>query len=332
VNPLPRNTILTGDARAVLANLPPESIDCCVTSPPYVAGLRDYGHSDQLGQELTVSAYVAGLRAVLREVRRLLKPTGALWLNLGDAYAQHPRLGVPRGSLCLAPQRIALALAADDWTIRNLAIWHKPNPLPQSAHDRLSPTYETIIFATKQRRYFFDLDAIRVPHRSASGIGRPRSGQGRYQGNNTGLCKLKATGQVGNPRGKNPGDVWTVATAVDRLGHQATFPEPLIERPILATCPERICVQCDRPWMRPTRIVRRSTNEGVLHLRRVGALQRCSCFAPSSRPGVVLDPFFGTGTVGSVAARLGRDWLGVELNPAYVALARTRLASREEAA
>lgn len=322
---LPRNTILAGDARDVLAGLIPESVDCCITSPPYVAGLRDYGRPGQLGQEPTVTAYVSNLRAVLRQVHRLLKPGGSLWLNLGDAHARHPRQGTPRGSLLLAPQRVALALWEDGWIVRNVAIWHKPNPLPQSARDRLSPTYETIIFATKERRYFFDLDAIRVPHLSAARIGHSAPGLRRlYQGNNTGLSKLRAAGQVGNPRGKNPGDVWTVPTAIDRLGHQATFPEALIERPVLAACPERICVQCDQPWIRPTRIVRRRTNEGILQVRRVGTLRRCDCFAPS-RPGVVLDPFFGTGTVGAVAARHRRDWLGVELNPAYVRLAHKRL-------
>ena len=322
---LPRNAILTGDARRLLPKLLPESVDCCITSPPYVAGLRDYGRAGQLGQEPTVAAYVAGLRPILGHVHRLLKPTGSLWLNLGDAHARQPWQGAPRGGLLLAPQRIALALSEDGWLIRSILIWHKPNPMPQSATDRLSPTYETVIFATKERRYFFDLDAIRVPHRSAHRA-RPsaRSLRRLYQGHNDGLGKLRAAGRVGNPRGKNPGDVWTMATAVDRLGHQATFPEPLVERPILATLPERICVQCDRPWTRPTRIVRRQTAEGVIQVRRVGELRRCDCFAPS-RPGVVLDPFFGTGTVGVVAARHRRDFLGIELNPTYTRLAARRL-------
>jgi len=325
VKTLPRNSILTGDAREVLAGLLPESVDCCVTSPPYANAVRNYQASGQLGQEPTVDEFVQNLRGVLRGVRRVLKPTGSLWLNIGDSYARHLRQGAPRGSLLLAPQRVALALSADGWIVRNVAVWHKPNPLPQSAQDRLSPTYETIIFATKSRRYFFDLDAIRIPHRSA---GRARSQERertrRYQGNNTGLGKLKAAGRVGNARGKNPGDVWTVPTAADRLGHQATFPEALIERPILATCPELICTQCDRAWTRPTRIKSRRTNEGMLHTREVGKLRRCDCFAPT-RPGVVLDPFMGTGTTAAVAERLSRDWLGIELNPAYVKLATDRL-------
>ncbi len=323
---LPRNTIITGDARRALADLLPESVDTCITSPPYVAALRDYGRAGQLGQEPTVAEYVESLRTILRQVRRLLKPTGSLWLNLGDAYSRHPRQGAPAKGLLLAPQQVALALAKDGWIVRNVAIWHKTNPMPQSARDRLSPTYETVIFATKEPSYFFSLDEIRVPHRSVQRIGRasPASLGRLYQGHNNGLGKLRAAGLVGNPRGKNPGDVWATATAVDRFGHQATFPERLIERPILAACPERICVQCDRAWTRPTRIVRRRTSEGVIQVRKTGELRRCHCFAPS-RPGLVLDPFFGTGTVGLVAARHRRDWLGIELNPTFSRLARRRL-------
>jgi len=325
VKVLPRNTIITGDARRVLPDLLPESVDVCITSPPYVAALRDYGRAGQLGQEPTVTEYVESLRAILRQVRRLLKPTGSLWLNLGDATSRHFRQGAPAKGLLLAPQRVALALAEDGWIVRNVVIWHKTNPMPQSAGDRLSPTYEVVIFATKEPSYFFSLDEIRVPHRSAQRIGQPSpSSLGRlYQGHNDGLGKLRAAGEVGNPRGKNPGDTWTMATAAAR-NHHATFPEQLIERPILAACPERVCVQCDGAWTRPTRIIRRRTSEGVIQVRKVGELRRCDCFAPS-RPGVVLDPFFGTGTVGLVAQRHRRDWLGIELNPTFSRLARRRL-------
>jgi hypothetical protein len=198
--------------------------------------------------------------------------------------------------------------------------------LPQSAADRLSPTYEVVYFLVRQPTYYFDLDAIRVPHRSSDRAGRAHPGEaGRtYVGGNGGLGALKAVGAVGHRHGKNPGDVWTVPTASFRGAHFATFPEALVERPILATCPERICVQCDRPWRRPVRIVNVHTAEGMRTVRKVGPLDRCDCFAPT-RPGVVLDPFFGTGTVGAVASRLGRDWLGIELNPVYASLARRRL-------
>lgn len=325
---LPRNRVIRGDASHVVWRLLPESVDCVITSPPYFQ-LRDYGHGAQLGVDPTIEAYVERLRTICRGLMAVLKPSGSLWLNLGDGYVRQPGLGMPRGSLALVPQRVALALAADGWIVRNVVVWAKPNPLPQSARDRLSPTYEVILFATKSRRYFFDLDAIRIPHRSANRCGRHAKGK-PYQGGNRGLVRLKAAGLVGHPYGKNPGDVWTMATAIDRLGHQATFPETLVERPLLATCPERICVQCDKPWRRPTRIETSETAEGPVSRRVVGELGRCECFAPS-RPGVVLDPFFGTGTVGAVAGRHGRDWLGIELNGRYAALAEKRL-SREGAA
>jgi DNA modification methylase len=328
---LPRNTVLTGNARDVLAGLLPESVDCCVTSPPYVNGLRDYGAPGQLGQEPTVTEYVANLRDVLRLVRAVLKPTGSLWLNLGDSFSKHPRQGAPRGGLLLAPQRVALTLSDMGFVLRNVLVWQKPAPMPESAGDRLSRTHEVVILAAKTRRIFFDLDSIRVPHRSAARARRSPRERGRlYQGGNDGLGKLKAEGRVGHRSGKNPGDVWTVPTPVDRSGHQATFPEKLIESMILATCPERICVQCDLAWTRPTRIRSRRTKEGMRHTREVGELRRCDCFAPS-RPGVVLDPFMGTGTTAVVAERLNRDWLGIELNPAYVQLAEQRLADRKAA-
>lgn len=322
---LPRNVVLPGDAREVLAGLLVESVDCVITSPPYYR-LRDYGVRGQLGQETTVDEYVATLRAVMREVRRVLKPTGSLWLNLGDTYSRHVQAGAPPKSLLLAPERVARALLDDSWLLRSKVIWHKPNPLPSSVADRLSPTYEVLYFFTKSRRYFFDLNAIREPHRSAKREGRSQTYESsrRYQGGNGGLGALKAAGRVGHPNGKNPGDVWTFPTAIDRLGHQATFPARLLERPIRATCPERICEQCDRAWTRPVRLLTVHTAEGSRPVRRVGELQRCDCFAPS-RPGVVLDPFFGTGTVGEAAAGLGRDFLGVELSPVYRELAARRL-------
>lgn len=328
---LPRNQVLLGDAATVLASLLSESVDCVVTSPPYFR-LRDYGHVEQLGQEAHVDAWVDNLRGVLRGLRRVLKPHGSVWLNVADGYSRHRALGAPPKSLLLGPERLALALHADGWIVRNRIVWHKPNPLPQSAPDRLSPTYETIWFLTRSPDYFFDLDAIREPHRSF-GRRKPHQAEAsrRYRGGNSGLGALKARGLVGNPAGKNPGDVWTYPTAIDRRGHQATFPAALVERPILATCPERICVQCDQPWTRPTRWLSVHDSEGVRQHRQVGELERCDCFAPT-RAGVVLDPFFGTGTVGEVAARLGRDYLGIELSPAYRALANQRLAIAEEIA
>jgi site-specific DNA-methyltransferase (adenine-specific) len=331
VTVLPRNTVLSGDARSVLAGLLPESVDAAITSPPFFH-LRDYNVPGQLGLEATVGQWVESLRAVFHLVGRVLKPHGSLWLNLGDTYSRTSRTGAPPKGLLLAPERLLLALAGDGWLVRNKVVWAKRNPMPESATDRLASTWEPLYLLTRGPRYFFDLDAIREPHQSGSRAIRPqpRERYRRYQGGNSGLGALKAAGRIGHALGKNPGDVWPLAKAAYRGAHFATFPEALIERPILATVPERICVECDRPWRRPVRALTVHTSEGTRTVRKTGELSRCDCFAPS-RPGVVLDPFFGTGTVGAVAARHGRDWLGIELNPAYVELATRRIGLDEPA-
>lgn len=327
---LPRNQILAGDVRQRLAELLPESVDCIVTSPPYFQ-LRDYGEPGQLGLEAAVGDWVENQRAVLRLAAGALKPHGSLWLNLGDSYSRDDRFGTQPKSLLAAPERLLLALIADGWIVRNKVIWAKPNPMPSPIGDRLSCTYEVVYFLTRSPRYFFDLDAIRVAHRSRAKQAGNRKRQtslanytGPLGGSHSGIDRLKAAGRVGHRAGKNPGDVWTIPTAGYRGAHFAVFPEALAERPILATCPERICVQCDRAWTRPTRTFTALTAEGSRTIRKVGPLTRCDCFAPA-RPGVVLDPFLGSGTVGIVAERLGRDWLGIELNPAYRDLAWRRI-------
>lgn len=336
---LPRNQILTGDAAVLLTDLLPESVDAVVTSPPYFQ-LRDYGVTGQLGLEESVDQWAANLQQVFRAVARVLKPHGTVWLNLGDTYSRAARSGAQPKSLLLAPERLLLALSCDGWLIRNKIVWAKRNPMPESVTDRLSATWEPLYLLTRQRRYFFDLDAIREPHASRT-TAKPSERTRRYQGGNGGLGKLKAAGRVGHLLGKNPGDVWRLPKATYRGAHFATFPEALVERPILATVPERICVQCDRPWRRPVRVrrivrSRRPAHAPSKHVRRYassydvirerGELRRCDCFAPTRR-GIVLDPFFGTGTVGVVAKRLGRDWLGIELNPTYVRMAEARLES-----
>jgi len=306
---LPRNTILTGDATAVLRGLPSASVDCVITSPPYYQ-LRDYGVAGQLGLEPTVDDWVAGLRRVLAEVGRVLKPGGALWLNVADSFSRHLRYGAPPKGLLLAPERLLLALARDGWIARNKVVWAKPNPMPSSVGDRLSLTYEVVYFLVRQPRYWFDLDSIREPHRSRSAKrARPPldlapSWAGPLAGRHDGLRRPRLAGVPGHVLGKNPGDVWTIPTAGYRGAHFAVFPTALVRRPLLASCPEAVCTVCNQPWR---------------HRRPA-----CACAAPAA-PGVVLDPFFGTGTVGVVAREHGRDWLGIELNPAFVRLAEQRL-------
>lgn len=145
------NTIVVGDVRHVLDRFADASVDCIVTSPPYV-GLRDYGHPDQLGAEQSVDDWVKNLRLVAQELHRVLTPTGSLWLNVGDSYSAHPREGAARKSLLLGPQRLALALADDNWLVRNVVVWAKPNPMPSSVTDRLSTTYETVLLLVRSPR------------------------------------------------------------------------------------------------------------------------------------------------------------------------------------
>lgn len=326
---LPRNQVLLGDVRERLDELLPESVDCVITSPPYFQ-LRDYGTAGQLGLEPSVDEWVKSLREVMSLVARTLKPTGTLWLNLGDSFSRHARYGAPAKSLLAAPERLLLSLLADGWTIRNKIVWAKPNPMPSPIRDRLACTYEVVYLLTQSPQYFFDLDAIRVPHRSAPGrrTGSRQTSLANYTGplggSHSGIDRLKAEGRVGHRNGKNPGDVWTIPTAGFRGAHFAVFPEPLIERAVLAGCPERICVQCDQAWTRPVSVRSVSTKEGSRRIRSVGKLSRCDCFAPS-RPGVVLDPFMGSGTTAVVAERHRRDWLGIEVNPAYRDLALRRI-------
>lgn len=313
----PRNTILAGDALARLRELPPASIDAVVTSPPYALGVRDYGVAGQLGQEPTVQEWVENLAAVFAEIARVLRPAGSVWLNVSDVYSRSARSGAPEKSLACGPERLLLRLLADGWTCRNKVVWAKPNPMPQSARDRLSPTYEVLYLLTRGPYYFFDLDRIRVPLKTAS---RSRAESlGPLPEGNAGLARLKAKGLSGHRLGRNPGDVWTIAKPAYRGAHSATFPAKLIEQPILATCPERVCTACGRGWRRP--VVRAATTAQPAAL---GKLRGCRCRARLV-PGLVLDPFFGTGTLGEVAMLTNRDWLGIEISPAYRRLARARL-------
>ncbi len=329
---VPVRQILVGDAVGQLRRLPDRSVDCVITSPPYFR-LRNYGHVGQLGLEGHVDEWVNNLVDVLRELRRALTETGSVWLNVGDSYSRHAATGAPPKGLVLAPERLLVALAADGWWVRNKVVWAKTNPMPTSVQDRLATTWEPIYLLTKSPTYFFDLDAIRVPHRSKpSTRRRPDPGQvpnlvpewqGPLAGTNSGLGRLKAAGLAGHPLGKNPGDVWQITTSNYRGGHHATYPESLVERPILAGCPERVCTRCAQPWTRHP-VDRTAGNGHDLGPLRPG----CRCRS-KWRPGIVLDPFLGSGTTAVAAERLGRDWIGIDVNPAFAELARQRIADHQ---
>jgi len=332
-----------------MRELPTASVDCVITSPPYFQ-LRDYGVPGQLGLEPTVGRWVENLRRVIAEMARVLRPSGSLWLNLGDSYSRHRRYGAEPKSLLLAPERLLLGLVADGWVVRNKVVWAKSNPMPHSVADRLSTAHEVVYFLVRSRRYYFDLDRIREPHRSRAARRaqpaprRPTGWAGPLAGSQDGLQRARAAGVPGHWLGKNPGDIWALASSRFRGAHFATFPEALVERPLVATCPERLCQSCGTPWRRPATVTVLGQRQAAPHdpgnvrryprrwetLRQVGELQpACRC-AADWQPGVVLDPFFGSGTVGVVAKRHGRDWVGIELNPAYALLAEERLGQTSE--
>jgi len=321
-----RNQVLVGDALAELRRLPAASVDMVLTSPPYFR-LRDYRVDGQLGLEGHVDQWVGGLHEVAREVQRVVVPTGSFWLNLADTYSTHPSQGAGRKSLVLGPERLALALLADGWLLRNKIVWQKANPMPSSVRDRLTCTWEALYVFVKQPNYYFDLDAIRQPHTSQHhgqlkpDHQRPRHREA-WRGPNgddaSGLDLMKARGIIGHPLGKNPGDVWRLSSSSFRGAHHATFPVSLAERAVLAGCPEARCEACRLPWKR--QLIRSVGGTAVR-----GALgPSCACNA-ATEPGLVLDPFLGAGSTAVAAERLGRDWLGIELNPDFAALARRRI-------
>jgi site-specific DNA-methyltransferase (adenine-specific) len=322
----PRNRVIVGDAVEQLRQLPTASIDMVLTSPPYFR-LRDYQIEGQLGLEGHVEQWVNGLRAVAHEAARVLVPTGSLWLNVADTYSTHARQGAAKKSLLLGPERLALVLLETGWIVRNKIVWQKANPMPSSVRDRLTCSWEAIYVFVRQPDYFFDLDSVRQPHTSSAPSKlKPNHQQPPtrevWRGPNgddaSGLDFMKARGIVGHPLGKNPGDVWKLASSNYRGAHHATFPVNLAERAIAAGCPEARCGNCRLPWKRRT--IRSLGGTAVR-----GALgPTCSCSAPSE-PGMVLDPFFGAGTTAVAAEQLHRDWLGIELNPDFAELAERRI-------
>ena len=287
----------------VLKTMDRESVDCVVTSPPYW-GLRDYGTSDQLGLEPTPEEYVTNLVKVFQEVHRVLKPSGTVWLNLGDSYAgsnsdKHSspnkntlsaKMGQTYGGieksikakvpglkpkdLIGIPWRVAFALQADGWYLRSDIIWQKPNPMPESVKDRPTKSHEYIFLLTKSRKYYYDADAIKEPTVSQDKYKRDRDNPD-YKFNNTpGRTKMSGLKDNKYTR-KNKRDVWSINTKPYKEAHFAVFPE-------------EIPMNCIK--------------------------------AGSPKGGVVLDPFVGSGTTLKVARQLGRKAIGIDINTEYLDL------------
>jgi site-specific DNA-methyltransferase (adenine-specific) len=318
----PRNTVIRGDALEMLERMSPDSVDMVMTSPPYFLA-RDYAAGDgELGHERHVDEWVANLRAISGEIARVLVPTGSYWLNVGDLYSRHKQLGAPPKSLLLAPERLIRGLLADGWLVRNRVAYVKTTPLPSPVADRLTNGWEYLYHLVRQPQYFYDLDAIRRPLRSKprrpSRIRETTAHLGRLTGRRNGLARMAAEGRNGHPLGANPTDVWQLPPGRAVGGHRATFPEALVRRPILATAPLHVCTMCERPWRRSARRV--TFLEGVPQTR---PLVPCGCLV-RTRPGLVLDPFAGSGTTLKVARDLQRDALGIELSSEFAALARNR--------
>jgi len=217
-----------------MRGLPDQSVHTCVTSPPYF-GLRDYGHDGQIGLEPTPGVFVAKLVEVFREVRRVLRDDGTLWLNLGDSYARQE--GLKPKDLIGIPWRVAFALQADGWYLRQDIIWHKPNPMPESVRDRCTKAHEYIFLLSKSQRYYFDSEAIKEDAVTPPAA-RDKASEG-YQADYPKGDRFSSGERVWGQDGKkNKRSVWTVATKPFKGAHFATFPPDLIEPCILAGCPK----------------------------------------------------------------------------------------------
>ena len=373
-----------GPATEALKELPDESVDCCVTSPPYW-GLRDYGHDEQIGLEQTPEQYVAALVEVFREVRRVLTPSGTCWLNLGDSYAgsvltrgfklnvgldAHADVappqsrGVPTGlkpkDLVGIPWRVAFALQADGWYLRSDIIWDKVNPMPEPVTDRPTKSHEMVFLLTKSARYFYDMEAVREPYTEPLKRwgGEKTTGYEEWQ-SPRGLDRDRNLRP--NPAGRNLRSVWRFNTDSYPGAHFAVFPVKLPSRCIEAGCPREVCRVCGKPRERIVekeesdykrlkgdrdwRELQNAQNDrgasqggttGKHTLTASGTVPSLKAAASTTvgwsdcghgdfRPGVVLDPFLGSGTTAVAALRLGRHSIGVELNPDYHKLIEQRV-------
>lgn len=307
--------ILIGDVRERLKELPDQSVNCCVTSPPYW-GLRDYGNDGQIGLEQTPDAFITELVSVFGEVKRVLRDDGTLWVNMGDSYSSHKdcksvsqtlsrggssesasviekgksvsrnskvlkSVGLKNKDLVGIPWMLAFALRSDGWYLRQDIIWHKPNPMPESVRDRCTKAHEYIFLLSKSPKYYFDSEAMQEPS-AQLGKTNIRFGGNKYGDSDDPKHATKSGNTYIDSGKRNKRSVWTVTTRPFKGAHFATFPPALIEPCILAGCPEG---------------------------------------------GIVLDPFFGAGTTGLVAQRHNRKWIGCELNPEYAAIAQARIES-----
>lgn len=336
--------IYCGDVFDILPKLKTESIHCCITSPPYY-GLRDYGMDGQIGQEETPEWYMDKLWAVFEEVKRILRPDGTLWLNLGDTYQDKELLGIP--------WQMAFRLQRCGWFLRQEIIWSKGNPMPESVSDRCTRSHEHIFLFSKSKEYYFDSVAIQEPASTSSGWAKQRAkGVDTWKYNeteervaSTGQSTASSTFGVEGTRIKR--SVWEVNIKPFKGLHFAPFPPKLITPCVLAgTSKKGCCDKCGTPFNRLVDKTRKATRPGkatkvtgttsqqrgnrdpqrhVTERKTLGWVQGCACLDNTAVPCTVLDPFFGAGTTGVVCQKYGREYVGVELNPEYVRIAKERI-------
>ena len=409
--------ILQGDCIESLKKLEDQSINTCITSPPYW-GLRDYGTAEwdggdincdhvanpnatkkmgneefnknrpsrestktkgyyekecpkcgavrkdsQLGLEETPDEFANNLVKVFREVKRVLRDDGTVWLNLGDSYSSggrttttnqslrgdkdygvtrpKPSEGIKPKDLIGIPWRVAFALQQDGWYLRQDIIWHKPNPMPESVKDRCTKAHEYIFLLSKNVKYYFDNDAIKEDAKYPQGPNSPQSikkGKGEF-----GMDTRGGLSKIGALAKKNKRSVWTVTTKPFKGAHFATFPKDLIEPCVLAGCPEKMCCECGTPykrqmqktgefqrrWSKTIATAEGSPHEGQSSMQNIyedlGLQKQCDCQTNETKAGTVLDPFGGSGTTGIVAAQHNRNAVLLELNQEYIDLAKARI-------
>jgi len=472
-NKLPVNQVLCGDAFSILPSFPKECIDMIMFSPPYW-GLRDYKiktlpgvfAKGGVGLETHPQQFIERMVVLCKLLRRVLKKQGSMYLNLGDTYfssvshsdwsgtkdpnwfagskgdshkfnvkrtKERSKWLQPKQKLMM-PSRVAIALQEDGWILRNDIIWHKPNHMPSSVKDRLTSSYEHIFHFVKARKYYYDLDAIRQPHKPSSarwGEGRKKEtaplthhGEGSqiftkgYLGNPLGknpadviktdlINAYREKGSIlspmpfdkrpldrsgragdsplgknpadvitsseakflndslssptrhlarsrdkyrtlglpeGNIKGKNPSDFWSINTKPFPQAHFAVYPEAICMMPIKSSCPLQICKSCGKPRMRISRPTKtyakklgkavhsheKDLERGMRYDRKASSSfetvgwSDCGC-GKGFESGIVLDPMCGAGTTLMVAHKLGRKWIGIDLNPSYVEMAKKRL-------
>jgi DNA modification methylase len=324
--------ILIGDVRERLKELPDQSVNCCVTSPPYW-GLRDYGNDGQIGLEQTPDAFIAELVSVFSEVKRVLRDDGTLWLNIGDSYASFrdgkatpdttrgtslgilvdkgkasnrkastfANTSIKHKDLVGIPWMLAFALRADGWYLRQDIIWHKPNPMPESVRDRCTKAHEYIFLLSKSPKYYFDNQAMQEPAKS------PFDDRASRADSRAGTSMNSVGGKTGIRFGGNKYGDSDDPKHATKSGNEYIATGTRNKRSV---------------WSVTTKPFK-----GAHFATFPPALIEPCILAGSPRGGVVLDPFFGAGTTGLVAQRHNRKWIGCELNPEYAAIAQARIES-----